>query len=213
VDCGDGGEFYDNMVANTMAGDNFGQIMFCQPWIFPEWIKAGLVADLTPIAESVGIDLSDPSWDSVTRTETTYDGVQDGMGKFTKEVNGGIIFNKRLVQEAGLASPYDLVKAGTWNWDALQQYAKAMTIADADVTVKQWGFTSMNQQYIADLLVLSNNGDIVNRDTQTVTADSENTLEALALISRCLPLTKPFVWVTRMTGRATLKHLPKAVWE
>jgi multiple sugar transport system substrate-binding protein len=186
----DGGEFYDNMVANTMAGDNFGDIMFCQPWIFPEWIKAGLVADLGPIAESVDIDLSDPSWNSLARTETTYDGVQYGMDKFTKEVNAGVIFNKRLVEEAGLPSPYEQVDNDTWTWDTLQQYAKALTVADADGTVEQWGFTSMNQQAIADMLVVSNYGDIVDRDTQTVIADSENTLEALALYQQMVAVDK-----------------------
>jgi|GEM_PF-3964764 len=186
----DGGEFYDNMVANTMAGSDFGQIMFCQPWIFPEWIKAGIVADLVPIADSIGMDLTDPSWCSITRSETTYDGTQYGMGKITKEVNGGVIFNKRLLEEAGLASPYEHVQNGTWKWDTLQQYAKALTVTNADGTVKQWGFTSMNQQYIADLLVLSNNGDIVDRATQAVVADSENTLEALALYQQMVAVDK-----------------------
>lgn len=188
----DGGEYYDNMVANSMSGDSFGGVMHAMPWVFPEWIKAGIVADVGPIADSLGLDMAELSWNSITRDMTTYDGIQYGFDKFAKEVNGGVIFNKRLVEEAGLPSPYDHINNGTWNWETLQQYAKAMTKVGADGTTEQWGFTAMDPPYINDLLILSNNGNIADLNTNppSVTTDSENVLEALSTYQNMVAIDK-----------------------
>jgi ABC-type glycerol-3-phosphate transport system substrate-binding protein len=188
----EGGEFWDKMVANTLAGDNYGSVMYTNPSYFAGWINAGIVADLGPIAESLNMDLSDPSWDSVTRTMSTYDGKQYGLDKFVKEVNGGLIFNKRLIEEAGLVSPYEHVKNGTWNWETFEQYAKALTVVGADGTTTQWGFSSMTPQCIADSLILSNDGELVDisTDIPTVITDSENTLEALSLYQKMITVDK-----------------------
>ncbi len=188
----DAGEFWDNMVTNTLANKSPGTVNFTFPWVFPDWIKAGLPADVKTIASRVGIDMGSTAWDPLARVAGTYGDKLYCFDKFPLEVNGGFIFNKRLLQEAGLKSPYDHVKDGTWNWDTLRAYSKLLTKVDADGKTTQYGLSSMYPQSLADLLVLSNGGDLVDSSgaTPVVTADSEPVLEALSMYQQLVAVDK-----------------------
>lgn len=188
----DAGEFWDNMVTNTLAGNSPGTVNFTFPWVFPDWVKAGLPADVNVIAERVGLNMNDKSWDPLARIAGTYGDKLYCFDKFDLEVNGGVIFNKRLIEEAGLVSPYEHVEKGTWNWDTLKDYAKTLTKVDADGKTTQYGLTAMNQQTIADLLILSNGADLVDISSGTpkVVADTQPVLEALSLYQQLVAVDK-----------------------
>ena len=188
----DAGEFWDNMVTNTLAGKSPGTVNFTFPWVFPDWIKAGLPADINVIAERVGLDMSESTWDPLARIAGTYGDKLYCFDKFALEVNGGFIFNKRLIEEAGLASPYEHVEKGTWNWDTLKDYAKKLTKVDADGKTTQYGLTAMNQQTLADLLILSNDADLVDVSgaAPKVITDTEPVLEALSMYQQLVAVDK-----------------------
>lgn len=188
----DAGEFWDNMVTNTLAGNSPGTVNFTFPWVFPDWIKAGLPADVNVIADRVGLDMNDMSWDPLARIAGTYEDKLYCFDKFPLEVNSGLIFNKRLLQEEGLESPYEHVRKGTWNWETLQDYAKQLTKVGADGQTTSWGFTSMYPQSIADLLILSNGGDLVDASSGTprVITDTEPVLEALSMYQQMIAVDK-----------------------
>lgn len=188
----DAGEFWDNMVTNTLAGNSPGTVNFTFPWVFPDWIKAGLPVDVKVVAARVGLDMESTAWDPLARIAGTYDDKLYCFDKFSLEVNGGFIYNKRLIEEAGLKSPYEHVDEGTWTWDTMKTYAKQLTVVDGDGKTTQYGLSSMYPQSLADLLILSNGADLVENtaDGAKVVADTEPVLEALGMYQQLVAVDK-----------------------
>jgi ABC-type glycerol-3-phosphate transport system substrate-binding protein len=179
----DGNEFSENMVTRSLSGQNFGQLVFAYPWLFAGWAKAGIAADSLEIAKSVGIDFGDKEWSSVATDMTTYNKKVFGFSKSLPQLNSGVIFNKRLIEEAGLASPYELVKKNTWNFDTLKKYAKALTKVDSNGVTTQYGFSAMNHEQLCEAMIFANGGiDIdTTKKTPKVAFGSEAALEAMSL--------------------------------
>ncbi|MGN0762043.1 MAG: ABC transporter substrate-binding protein, partial [Aristaeellaceae bacterium] len=173
-------EYYDNMVATIMAGEPYGDMMFAFPWNFPGWMKAGAAYDLTDIIAETGIDLS--QYSPVATNVGEYDGRYYGVNKEMPDVNSMVAFNKRLLEEAGLESPYDLIAKGEWTFAKLQEYAKALTKTDADGVTTQYGFSAYDPYgTLATTFVTANNAGIVEYvdGKATFALDSANALEAL----------------------------------
>ncbi len=188
----DAGEFWDNMVTNTLAGNSPGNCNFTFPWVFPGWVKAGLPADVNKIAARVGQDMTSTKWDPLCRIAGTVGDALYCFDKFNLEVNGGFIFNKRLLEEAGLKNPNECIAEGTWNWDTLREYAKVLTKVGPDGNTTQWGLTATGMDSLATMLLLSNEADLVDAtgETPKVIADSEPTLEALNMYQQMLAVDK-----------------------
>ena len=91
------------------------------------------------------------------------------------------LFNKDIIEEAGLPDPYDLYFAGEWTWDAMRDIGLATTIDfDNDGTIDQWGIANM---YIWAFLTVSNGDNIYVEDENgrvKYNWNSENILEGLA---------------------------------
>lgn len=173
-------EYYDNMVATIMAGEPYGDLMFAFPWYFPGWQKAGAAYDMTEIIKETGIDLSEYS--PIATGVGEYDGHYYGLNKEMPEVNAMVAFNKRLLEEAGLESPYDLIAKNEWNFAKLQEYAKALTKTDANGVATQYGFSAYDPYgCLPTTFVTANNGNIAEfvDGKATFALDSANALEAL----------------------------------
>ena len=68
------------------------------------------------------------------------------------------LFNKDIIEEAGLPDLYDEYLAGNWTWDLLREVALATTIDfDNDGTNDQWGIANM---YVWAFLTISNGDNI-----------------------------------------------------
>lgn len=73
-----------------------------------------------------------------------------------------VAFNKRLLEEAGLESPYELIEKDEWNFAKLQEYAKALTKTDANGVTTQYGFSAYDPYgTLATTFVNANNAGIV----------------------------------------------------
>ncbi len=176
-------EYYDNMVATIMAGEPYGDMMWAYPWDFPGWMKAGAAYDLTEIIADNGIDLSQYSPIAIGVGE--YDGHYYGLNRELPDVNSMVAFNQRLLEEAGLESPYVLIERGEWNFAKLQEYAKALTKVDANGVTTQYGFSAYDPYgTLVTTFIYANNAAIVeNVDGKpTFALDSANALEAMTVL-------------------------------
>ena len=101
-------------VANfcTTGGDE-NYIFSCDGRSVGPGIRASLFYELSSI-ESV--DWDNPKWDDATKLRLGRNGKFYGMRPYDPEPRNGIIFNKRLLQEAGIdpESIYDMQANGTW---------------------------------------------------------------------------------------------------
>jgi len=98
---------------------------------------------------------------------------------------GGVYFNMRLLQEAGLEPelPFDLQAAGDWTWDAFMDVARATTRdLDGDGIPDTWGIATFGQEFLEQTLV-SNGAKYVGLDPATGrfvnTTNTPEFLEAL----------------------------------
>ena len=190
-------DYYDNMVTTIMAGEPYGDLMFAFPWVFSGWVNAGAVKDITGLTEELGLDLK--GFNPAALEEGTLGGKLYGLNKEKAEINSMIAFNKRLVEEAGLESPYDLLARGEWNFEALQKYAKAMTKFDANGVNTQWGLSAFDAPWLAVSMIYANNGSVVDYsgETPAFSMDSANSLEALNLAAQMANVDKS-IFVTEL---------------
>lgn len=93
------------------------------------WISPFVGSQCYDMASRKEIDLSDPKWNTnvislMTRGEKVY-GLN--IGPATPSI--GIIFNRRLFEEAGIDPelPYDLQKSGEWTWSKFEELCKKLT--------------------------------------------------------------------------------------
>ncbi|MBO4453415.1 MAG: extracellular solute-binding protein, partial [Clostridia bacterium] len=106
------------------------------------------------------IDLDLPCWDqnakdSLSICNRTYFATGD-LNLLAMACTHAIVFNKDLVTEFGLESPYDLVKSGDWTIDKLSEMAKKIT-ADVDGTTgmsynDRYGFL-VNENYVTSMFI------------------------------------------------------------
>ena len=92
--------------------------------------------------------------------------------------NYGLLYNKRIFEEAGLPTPAESMKNGVWNWDTFVDVLQKLTISKSgNGEIDQWGLTGTPWS-IANL-IYSNGGVIYDEATQKVGLDSPEALEAL----------------------------------
>ncbi len=75
----------------------------------------------------------------------------------------GVFFNKDLVEETGMALPYDLVDEGKWTWDAFYSYvAGVQTLNGEKETPRYYTVTAQNTaSRLADLVYTACGQDLV----------------------------------------------------
>ena len=109
------------MIKNTIqAGDNAYDAAMLSGYAACALTTGGFLLDMNSMAP---LDLTKPWWDQKANRDLT---IKDKMfyttGDISNVVNEAtytILFNKKLVQEYGLESPYELVKRGEWTYDKL----------------------------------------------------------------------------------------------
>ena len=67
TDIGMGGNYVDAMVTTLLAKKPFGDILMCPEGSFAEWFTAGVMTDLQPAANTLGIDFTDDLYEQNIR--------------------------------------------------------------------------------------------------------------------------------------------------
>ena len=185
----DEASYWDNMASTIMSGSPYGDIMYSFPWMISDWIKAGVVRDAGAVAKSVGVNLSDGTWNSFISQESTYGKPISGFSKKENSIQSSLLYNKRLFSEAGLTDPNKLISSGgNWNYDTLQQYARKLTKLDSSGNTTQWGLSTMDAHWLMTTFVVCNGADPVDYSTTppTFSMDNPKSLAALEVFNKML---------------------------
>ena len=125
-------EMQEVYISSVEAGEPVAQVFELDYRFLAKPLSQGLFYDLATL-EELGISLNErerwDKWsDAVNRVMTKGKSIY-GMRSEWMEPGGGIIFNKRLFEEAGLDPnlPYELQACGQWTWSMFEDLCKALT--------------------------------------------------------------------------------------
>lgn len=162
--------------AAIMAGEKYADVYVPILWNFAGFVTGGLAQDLTQIPN---LDLSKPYWDEQGNEIGTLKGKQYfAVGSMNGSMLGGtgvVFFNKRILSETGLESPYDLVKNDQWTIQKFRDMAIAATKnLDGNGTMDendQWGIAALDARHCLTSEILAAN------DCTFITKNDEGVLQ------------------------------------
>lgn len=175
------GEMTDTFVQGVTAGEPAAQVFELDYRFVATPMKNGLFYDLATLDE---FDFSEDKWNrAVTNLMTKGDSIY-GMRAQASEPRGGVIFNKRLFEEAGLDPdlPYNLQASGEWTWSKFEEICGKLTrdvngdqITDVYATVAQGAETMQ-------CLVASTGSDFFKRDENGLIVNNTGSAEVLSAL-------------------------------
>ncbi len=183
----DQSDYWDNMVAIAMSGGAFGDIMLIYPYFLDEWVAGNIVTDIAPIAEKVGVNWEDGSWDPLVKETGTFGSKIYSFCREQTTLTAGLLYNPRLLKAAGLEDPSVWVEKDEWNFDKLEEYARKLTVRDSSGNVTQYGLSTTTCELFMGAFMLANNGSAVTYgedNMPSITMDSANSLEALNVFQK-----------------------------
>ena len=158
-----------------LAGDQ--PFDFFQHSITPELIADGLIQ---PLNDYIGPDFYDGYPALFSRPDPRI-GASVGDVIYTFESSNTspgtkyILWNKSMVERAGVESLYDIYERGDWNWDTFEQVLHDLTRdTDGDGITDVWGIRSVNLRDEIIVMLVSNSA----RVTKT-TADGKIVFDLL----------------------------------
>lgn len=119
-------EMEEVYISSVEAGEPVAQVFELDYRFLAKPMSQGLFYDLATLEE---LDFTNYFWnDSVRKVMTKGDSIY-GMRPARVEPGGGIIFNKRLFEEAGLDPDllYDLQASGEWTWSKFEEICEVLT--------------------------------------------------------------------------------------
>ena len=127
-----------------------------------------------PVEDVQYIDLSKPYWIQSMNENLTLGGRQllaySSMMMTVYDFTYVMLFNKQLIEDMQLESPYDLVENGTWTLDNFNKYAQAgVSDLNGDLAYDmedQYGITSVPRQFSPCVWIAS--------DCLTIEKDSDD---------------------------------------
>lgn len=176
--------YWDIVVPSILAGEPFAEIKFSFPWQFINWYLAGAVKDITDL-----FDWNDPDLNQAITDIATFGGRNYGIGITTPNIETAVLFNKRLFEEAGLESPFDLVDQGRWDFATFREFARTLTVStDGTGVVNQWGVASPYDDHLLASFAFAAGGQFVDMNVSPprVTMDSPEVMDGLNLLNDML---------------------------
>ncbi|MFC3745186.1 extracellular solute-binding protein [Paenibacillus sp. GCM10012306] len=175
-------ELAEKFTSTVMAGDPFADIMLAPAAYIRSFVKGGY---LTALDDVMNVKEETKLSDSIIEagsygTGKTY-GFVTGPPLFD---NTGVLYNKRLFDEAGLPTPEEYIEKGEWTWDTFLDVAKKLTKSKGGSgKIDQWGFTG-SPFSISTASIYSNGGVIFDEDTQKIAIDSPEAMEGLEFANK-----------------------------
>lgn len=167
------GEMTDTCVNSITAGEPAADIFELDYRFVARPMANGLFYDLATLDE---FDFTEEKWNKAVLNLMTKGDSIYGMRAGKSEPRGGVIWNKRLFEEAGLDPnlPYDLQASGDWTWSKFEELCAKLTrdldadgVTDIYATVSQGAATisiiaaGANQDFVAK----DENGNLYNNTT------------------------------------------------
>lgn len=145
--------------ASILSGDTYADVFMPILWKTSGLIAGGVTADLKTIPT---LDLSKPYWDAIGNDFGNIYGKQYfAVAPMVRSYYGGmdaLLFNKRILSEMQMESPYELMEKDQWTVAKLREMAKTAT-KDLDgiagmSTADQWGIAGVDPVGILGLATL-----------------------------------------------------------
>lgn len=167
------GEMTDTCVQSITAGEPAANIFELDYRFVAQPMANGLFYDLATLDE---FDFTEDKWNKAVLGLMTVGDSIYGMRAGKSEPRGGVIWNKRLFEEAGLDPnlPYDLQAKGEWTWSKFEELCAQLTrdtnndgVTDIYATVSQ-GAEAMNCLALGcgqDYVMKDENGKLYNNTT------------------------------------------------
>ena len=168
-------EEYNNYA--TSGGDENYVLCVANGWITTP-MRNGLMYDLSTLD---CLDFTDEKWDISTSNKMHLGGGIYGMRAEASEPRGGVYFNYRLLEEAGVdpESLYDMQANHTWTWDAFEELcAKLTRDTDNDGIIDIYAMSSFNGD-LMNSICASNGAQIIDYDENGNFINATNTEEFL----------------------------------
>ena len=144
-------------------------------------MNAGLMYDLSTID---CLDFTEDKWKDGVNEMFSKGSAVYAMRGITPEGRGGIYFNKRLLEEAGIDpdSIYDLQENMEWTWDKFEEIcSQVQADTDNDGVIDRYAMVCITQDFFP-MAVWSNGGEFIGKDENGKyynRLDSSETIEAL----------------------------------
>ena len=143
-------------------------------------MNSGLMYDLSTLD---CLDFSEAKWGSKVHEILSKDGAIYGMSGVSVEPRGGMYFNKRLLEEAGINPQeiYDLQESGEWTWDKFEEICQQIQAdTDNDGVIDRYAMVNFASTFYGEA-VASNNAHFIGKDETGYVnmLETEETLEAL----------------------------------
>lgn len=144
-------------------------------------MNSGLMYDVSSID---CFDFSESKWSNGVHKMFSKGGAIYGFRGIDPEPKGGMYFNKRLLEDAGIdpKTLYDYQENGEWTWDKFEEVCQAVQEdTDNDGVIDRYAMANFTSLFYP-LAVYSNGGDFIAMDESGKyynDLESEETLEAL----------------------------------
>lgn len=181
------GEMTDTCVNSITAGEPAAQIFELDYRFVAKPMANGLFYDLATLDE---LDFTEEKWSKAVMGLMTKGDSIYGMRAAKAEPRGGVIWNKRLFEEAGLDPnlPYDLQASGEWTWSKFEELCAKLTrdvnndgVTDVYATVSQ-GAATMS------ILVASTGSDYFLKDENGMLTNNMGSKEVLDALNFAVDL-------------------------
>lgn len=167
------GEMVEKMTSTALSGEPFADIIKLEFRWIPALLAGGYLKPLNDFTDISKEELLPGS----VKVAGTFDGKLYGFNDSFNE-SGGLFYNKTMFVREGIADPYELQQKGEWTWAAYLDAAKKLTKdTNGDGKPDQYGISG-DPTILANYLIHSNEGSIVDVATGKIAFDSPNALEA-----------------------------------
>ncbi len=157
------GEIEEDYVTSVQKGEPIAQVVELDYRFIARPFEMGLFYDLATLDE---LDFSERKWNANVCKLMTVGNSVYGMQPEPTTDCVGVIFNKRLFEEAGLSPdlPYDLQAAGEWTWSKFEELCGILT-RDTDGDGQTDVYATVSHGAVTlQALVASTDSDFVGKD-------------------------------------------------
>lgn len=173
------GDHQETFVISTMANTPSGSLFMMDQGFIAKPLANNLFYDLATLES---FDFSESKWNPAVIQEMTQGSHVYGMAAGKPEPRGGVFWNKRLFEDAGLDPdlPYDLQKNGEWTWEKFEELCGKLTRdTNNDGTPDTYAMASFSIDMFK-LLAASNNAEFIGINPDGTYYNATGTPEFLA---------------------------------
>jgi len=157
--------YVPRIITSTMAGDPIGDLVYViSRYHFPNFVLSNIA---TPVCQWGVVDQHlDMGFQQLIAQESYFDeqfwAFNEGFPPRYTSISWnttGVFFNRDLFERENLPLPYDMVRDGTWTWDAMLDLAQRATRdTTGDNIIDQFGFT---HNFMPHGLIHANAGELI----------------------------------------------------